>query len=57
MITGRWPLLFTVGGVVAPVAVLTLGGSMVGAAAAGVSSGILALGYVAELQRNPSLGD
>jgi low temperature requirement protein LtrA len=57
MITGRWPLLFTVAGVVAPVAVLTLGGSMVGAAAAGVSSGILALGYVAELQRNPSLGD
>lgn len=57
MITGRWPLLFTVAGVVAPVAVLTLGGSIVGAAAAGVSSGILVLGYVAELQRNPSLGD
>lgn len=56
MVADSWPLLFAVAGLVAAAIVLTLGSALAGAATALIASGVLALGYVAELRRGPSLG-
>jgi low temperature requirement protein LtrA len=55
MITGDWPLRFMVAGVIAAAAALALGGALAGAATAVIASGVLLLGYAAELRRDPLL--